>query len=71
MLLMMRQNMSDHCEAKFCAVGGEKCVLVDEVYIYGELHILLELNQLTGDLDYTLNKSFCIPPYIVPFHLEN
>ncbi len=71
MLLMARQNMSDHCEANFCAVGGEECVLVDEEYIYGGLHIFLELNQLARDLDHTLNKSLCIPPYSVPFHMEN
>ena len=50
---------------------GEECVLVDEEYIFGEIHILLELNQLAGDLDHTLNKSLCIPSYSVPFHLEN
>ncbi len=71
MLLLMSKNMSDHCEAYFHAVGGEDCMLVDEKYIYGKLHILLELNQLTGDLDHTLNKSLCVPPYIVSFHLEN
>jgi hypothetical protein len=71
MLLLTHQNMSDCCEAYFCAVGGEECMLVDEEYIYGKLHILLELNQLAGDLDHTLNKSLYIPPYIVPFHLEN
>ncbi len=71
MLLMAQQNMSDRREAYFCAVGCEECVLVDEEYIYGKLHILLELNQLTGDLDHNLNKSLRVPPYIVPFHLEN
>ncbi len=71
MLLMTQQNMSDDHEANFCAVGGEECMLVDEEYIYGELHILLELNKLARDLDHTLNKSLCIPPYSVPFHLEN
>jgi hypothetical protein len=71
MLVMMQQNMSDCHEAFFCAVGAEECVLVDEEYIYGKLHILLELNQLARDFDHTLNKSLCIPPYSVPFHLED
>ncbi len=71
MLLMAGQNMSDRCEANFCAVGGEECVLVDEEYIYDKLHILLELNKLARDLDHTLNKSLCTPPYSVPFHLED
>ncbi len=71
MLLLMHQNMSDCREAFFCAVGGEECVLIDEEYIYGKLHILLELNQFTRSLDHTLNKSLCIPPYSVSFHLEN
>jgi hypothetical protein len=71
MLLMTRQNMSDRREANFCALGGEECVLVDKEYIFGKLHILLELNQLARDLDHTLNKSLCIPPYSVPFHLED
>ena len=63
--------MSDRCEANFRAIRGEECVLVDEEYIYGELHILLELNQHAGDLDNTLNKSLCVSSYSVPFHLEN
>ena len=63
--------MSDRREANFCAVSGEECVLVDEEYIYGERHILLELNQLARDLHHTLNKSLCVPSYSVPFHLEN
>ena len=71
MLLMMRQNMNDHREANFRAVGGEECVLVDEEYIYGRLNILLELYQLAWDLDHALNKSLCVPLYSVPFHFEN
>jgi hypothetical protein len=71
MLLLTCQDMSDRCEANFRAISGDECVLVDEEYIYGELHILLELNLLAGDLDHTLNKSFCVPSYSVLFHLEN
>jgi hypothetical protein len=71
MFLLTGQDMSDCHEANFRAVHGEECVLVDEEYIYGELHVLLELNQLAGDLDHTLNKSLCVPSYSVPFHLEN
>lgn len=71
MLLLTSQNMSDRREANFRAVRGEECVLVDEEYIYGELYILLELNQLAGDLDHTLNKSFRVSSYSVPFHLED
>ena len=67
MLLLTRQNMSDRSEANFHAISGEECVLVDEEYIYGELHILLEL---AGDLDHTLNKSLCIPSYSVLFYLD-
>ncbi len=71
MLLLMHQDMSDCHDANFRAVSGEECVFVDEEYIYGELYILLELHQLAGDLDHTLNKSLCVPSYSVPFHLEN
>ncbi len=63
MLLLTRQDMSDCREANLHAVSGEECVLVDEEYIYGELHILLELNQIAGDLDHTLNKSLHVPSY--------
>jgi hypothetical protein len=40
--------MSDRRESNFHAVGGEECMLVGEECIYGELHILLELNSLSA-----------------------
>jgi hypothetical protein len=71
MALLTLQIMSDRRDASVRAISGEECMLVDEEYIYGKLHILLELNQLAGDLDHTLNKSLCISSSSVPFHLEN
>jgi hypothetical protein len=47
---MTQQNMSDRHEANFRAVGGEECMLVDEEYIYGKLHILFELFNSLGAL---------------------
>ncbi len=60
--------MCNHGEAYLCAVGGEKYVLVDKEAIDCQLNILLELNELLGNLDDALHHMLAISSHHVPFH---
>ncbi len=55
-------------EAYLCAVGGEKHVLVDKEAINCQLNILLELDELLGNLDDALRHALAISSHHVPFH---
>ncbi len=63
--------MSDPSEAYLCAHGGEEDVFVDKEAINCQFNILLELDELLGNLDNTLRHVLAIPSHRVPFHLEN
>ena len=60
--------MRNHGEAYLCAVGGEKYVLVDKEAIDCQLNILLELDELLGNLDDALCHALAISSHRVPFH---
>ncbi len=46
-------------------------MFVHKITINCQLNILLELHELLGDLDHTLDKVLLVFSYTVPFHLEN
>jgi hypothetical protein len=50
------------------AVGGKKYVLVDKEAIGCQLNILLELDELLGNLDDALHHVLEISSHRVPFH---
>jgi len=60
--------MSDRGEAYLRAHGGEKDVFVDKETINQQFNILLELDELLGNLDNTLRHALAIPSHHVPFH---
>ncbi len=64
-------EMSDRSEAYLCAHGGEEDVFVDKETINRQFNILLELDELLGNLDNTLHHVLAVPSHRVPFHLEN
>ena len=64
-------EMSDRNEAYPSAIGGEEDVFIDKETINCQLNILLELDELFGNLDNTLRHAIAIPPCSVPFHLKS
>ncbi len=62
--------MSDLGEAYLSAMGGEEDVFIDKETINGQFNIMLELDELLGNLDNTLCYQVAVPPHSVPFHLE-
>jgi hypothetical protein len=63
--------MSDCGEACVGAHSGEEDVFIDEETINHQFNILLELDELLGNLDNTLRQVLAVPSHRVPFHLEN
>ncbi len=63
--------MSDRGEAYLSAIGGEEDVFDDKETNNCQFNILLELDELLGNLDNTLCHALAVPPHSVPFHLEN
>ncbi len=63
-------EMSDRGEAYLRAHGGEEDVFVDKETINRQFNILLELDELLGNLDNTLRHALAIPSHRA-FHLEN
>jgi hypothetical protein len=64
-------KMSDRGEAYLCALGCEEDVFVDKETINSQFSIMLELDELSSNLDSTLCHALAILPHSVPFHLEN
>ena len=60
--------MSDCGEAYLSANGGDEDVFIDKETINCQLYILLELDELLGNLDNTLRHALAIPSHHVPFH---
>jgi len=50
---------------------GEEDVIIDKETINCQFNILLELDELLGNLDNTLCHALAIPSHSAPFHLEN
>ncbi len=63
--------MSDRGEAYLSAHSGEEDVFIDKETINCQFNILLELDELLGNLDNTLQHALVVPSQHVPFHLEN
>ncbi len=63
--------MSDHGEAYLGAHSDEEDVFIDKETINCQFNILLELDELLGNLDNTLRNALAAPSHPVPFHLEN
>ena len=59
--------MRNRGEAYLCAVSGEKYVLVDKEANNCQLNILLELDELLGNLDDALRHVLVISFHRVPF----
>ena len=55
-------------EAYLCAVSGEKYVLVEKEAIDCQLNILLERDELLGNLDDALRYVLASSSHHVPFH---
>jgi hypothetical protein len=52
-------------------LGCEEDVFVDKKTINCQFNILLELDELSRNIDNTLRHKLAVPPHSVPFHLEN
>jgi len=63
--------MSDHGEAYLSSNGAEEDVFINKETINCQFNILLELDELLGNLDNTLRHALAIPSHSVPFHLKN
>ena len=63
--------MSDRGEAYLSANGSEEDVFINKETINCQFNILLELDELLGNLDNTLRHALAVPSHSVPFHLEN
>ncbi len=60
--------MRNRGEVYLCAVGGEKHVLVDKEAINCQLNILLQLDELLGNLDDALRHMLAISSHHISFH---
>ena len=63
--------MSDRGEAYLSANGGEEDVFIDKETINCQFNILLELDELFGNLDNTLRHTLDVPSHSVPIRLKN
>jgi hypothetical protein len=63
--------MSDRGEAYLGVHSGVEDVFIDKDTINCQFNILLELDELLGNLDNTLCPALAVPSHRVPFHLEN
>jgi hypothetical protein len=62
--------MSDSGEADLCAIQQEEDVFVDKKDVNHQFDILVELDELCGNLDNALHYLLAIPPYcVLPFIL--
>ncbi len=64
-------KVGDCGEVYFGAESGEEYMLVDKKVIYCQFDILLELDELLGNLDNTLCHMLAIPLDCILFHLED
>jgi hypothetical protein len=60
--------MGDCCEAYLGAQSGEEYMLVDKEAFFCQFNILLELDELLGNLDNTLRHMLAILSHCIPFH---
>jgi hypothetical protein len=63
--------VGDCSEAYFCAVCGEKDMLIDKEVVDCQFHLLMELDKLTRDLDTTMNCPLGIGTSHIPLELDN
>jgi hypothetical protein len=63
--------MSDRGEAYLCAISHEEDVFVDKKNIDRQFNILMELDELCGNLNNALHYLLAIPPHPVTLHLED
>ncbi len=62
--------MSDRGEAYLSANGGEEYVFIDKETINCQFNILLELDELLGNLDNTLRHTLAFLLTVFPFILR-
>ncbi len=70
-VLVPAGNVGDCSKAYLGAHSGEEYMLVDKKAIYCQLDILLELDELLGNLDNTLSYTLAILLDCIPFHFNN
>ena len=70
-VLVLADIVGDCGEAYLGAQSGEECMLVDKEEIYCQFDILLELDELLGNLDNTLRHMLAVPLDCIPFHLKD
>ncbi len=70
-VLVPAGKVGDYGEDYFGADSGEEYMLVDKEAIYCQFNVLLELDELLGNLDNTLCHTLAIPLDCIPFHLED
>ncbi len=63
--------MSDGGEADLHAIGREEDVFVNKKNINCQCNILMELDELCGNLDYALHYLLAVPPHRVTLYLED
>jgi hypothetical protein len=63
--------MSDRGGADLCAISHEEDVYVDKENVNCQFDILMELDELCGNLDNALHYLLAVPPHRVTLHLED
>jgi hypothetical protein len=63
--------MSDCGEAYLYAIGHEEDVFVDKKTSIWQFNIVMELDELCGNLDNALHYLLAVPPHHVTLHLED
>ena len=63
--------MGDRGKAHLGAEGSKEHMLVYKETVNGKFHILMDLDELRGDLDNTLLFALAIPSNGVPLHLDD
>jgi hypothetical protein len=63
--------MSDRGEADLRAIGCEEDVFVDKKNINRQFNILMEFDELCGNLDNALHYLLAVPPHRGTLHLED
>ncbi len=70
-IFLMVCQMSDCGEVDLCAIGHEEDVVFDKKNVNSQFNILMELDELCGNLDNDLHYPLAIPPCRVTLLLEN
>ena len=63
--------MSDRGEAYLSANGSEEDVFIDKETINCQFNILLELDELLGNLDNTLRHALAVPSHSVLLEIQS